>query len=221
MKGKISQWKDDKGFGFIQPDDGSEKLFFHVSSVKTNARRPQVGDSVLYDPMRDSQQRLKAKGVVIEGVTTGIPASPKKRHVRIEPPKKNVVDYILILVVIVSLAATGLEFYRTNAIENSWPFSVPAVIAFFILNRQKKPKDKSFHCSRCRKIAEYDARTIQAWNNGFIKLYCRACHLQWLKDNPRQEHSPMQSKSGGCLGVLILMAVIPVLGGVSLYQWLA
>lgn len=221
MKGKVTQWKDDKGFGFIQPDDGSEKLFFHVSSVKTNARRPQVGDSVLYEPMRDSQQRLKAKGVVIEGVTKDSRSSAKKRPVRTEPPRKNAVDYLSILVVLVSLAAVGFEFYRTNAIESSWPFGVPALIAVFILNRQKKPKDKSFHCSRCRKVAEHDSRTIQAWNNGFIKLYCRACHLQWLKDNPRQEHAPMQSQGGGCLGVLALIVFMPALGGVGLYQWLA
>ncbi|MFW1678584.1 cold shock domain-containing protein [Pontibacter sp. JAM-7] len=220
MKGKITQWKDDKGFGFIQPDDGSEKLFFHVSSVKTNARRPQIGDSVIYEPMRDSQQRLKAKGVVIEGVSKGFHSSSKKRTVRTEPPRKNAVDYILVLVVLVSLAAGGFEFYRTNAIESSWPFGVPAVIAFLILNRQKKPKEKSFHCSRCRTVAEHDSRTIQAWNNGFTKLYCRACHLQWLKDNPREEHTPMQRQGNGCLGVLALMVIIPILGSVGLYQWL-
>ena len=31
MKGKICQWKDEKGFGFIQPENGGEKLFFHIS----------------------------------------------------------------------------------------------------------------------------------------------------------------------------------------------
>ena len=36
MKGKIEQWIDDKGFGFIKPDNGSGKMFFHISSVKTN-----------------------------------------------------------------------------------------------------------------------------------------------------------------------------------------
>ena len=221
MRGKIARWKDNKGFGFIQPDDGSETLFFHVSCVKTNARRPQVGDRVLYESMRDSQQRLKAKSVVIEGVSKITHSSPKKRFMRTEPVRKNAVDYISILILFVSLAATGFEFYSTNAIESSWPFGVPAVIAFFILNRQKKPKDKSFHCSGCKKIAEHDSRTIQAWNNGFLKLYCKACHIQWLKDNPKQEYAPTQSRGSGCLGVLAIMFVIPALGGIGLYQWLS
>ena len=221
MKGKVTQWKDDKGFGFIQPDDGSEKLFFHVSSVKTNARRPQVGDQVLYEAMRDSQKRLKAKQVVIEGVQKSSITSSGKRPPRIEPPKKNALDYFSILVALLSLSASGFEFYLSYSIESSWPFVVPAVIAFFILNRQKKPKEKSFQCSRCRKVAEYDSRTIQAWNNGFLKLYCNACHLQWLKDNPRQDHSSMHAKGGGCLGMLALLVIMPVFGGIGLYQWLA
>ena len=221
MKGKVTQWKDDKGFGFIQPDDGSEKIFFHVSSVKTNARRPQVGDQVLYEAMRDSQKRLKAKGVVIEGVQKSSFTSSGKRPPRIEPPKKNALDYFSILVALLSLSASGFEFYRSNSIDNSWPLVVPAVIAFFILNRQKKPKEKSFQCSRCRKVAEYDSRTIQAWNNGFLKLYCNACHLQWLKDNPQQNHGSMHGKGGGCLGMLALLVFMPVFGGIGLYQWLA
>lgn len=221
MKGKITQWRDDKGFGFIQPNDGSEKLFFHVSSINTSARRPQIGDRVLYEAMRDSQQRLKAKSIVFEDVAKDSRSSLKKRPTSTEPPKKNFIDYVSILVTVISLITVGYEFFRTNSLENSWPFGVPAVIAFFILSRQKKPKDKSFHCSRCRKVAEHDSRTIQAWNNGFVKLYCRACHLQWLKDNPRQERSSMQSKGGGCLGVLALIIIMPAFGGIGLYQWLS
>lgn len=221
MKGKITQWEDDKGFGFIQPEDGSDKLFFHISSVKTGVRRPQVGDNVLYESMRDSQQRLKAKGVVIEGVGKDPASAQKKRPVRTESPKKSVVDYISILVAVTSLAAAGYEFFKTNSIESSWLFGVPAVIAFFILGRQKKPKDKSFHCSRCRKLAQHDSRSIQAWNNGYVKLYCQACHQQWLRDNPKQSHTPMQNKGGGCLGALALLFVLPALGGLGFYQWLA
>ncbi len=220
MKGQIEQWKDDKGFGFIKPDTGSEKIFFHISSVKTNARRPKIGDIVLFESVRDSQQRLKAKAVVIEGVVKTVRPSSKQKFVRIEPPRKNVLDYILMLVCICSLAAFGFEFFRSGVFENTLVCGVPIIIAFLLLNRQKKPKEKSFSCSRCRTIADYDSRTIQAWNKGFTKLYCRTCHLEWLKNNPHQERNPMQSKGSGCLGIFAFMIIIPAISSLYLYQWL-
>jgi cold shock CspA family protein len=219
MKGKVCQWQDEKGFGFIQPENGSEKLFFHISSVKSAARRPEVGDSVLYDPTRDSQNRLRAKGVVIEGVSKASGTSAKSRHNKIEPPRKNAIDYISILVILGSLIALGFAFYRTNSIESSWIYGVPAVVGFLILNRQRKPIEKSFTCARCRAVSEFDQRTIQAWNNGFLKLYCRSCHRQWLDNNPRHEKSQVRS-NGGCLGVFAVMILIPSIGGLGLYHWL-
>lgn len=230
MKGIICQWKDDRGFGFIQPQDGSEKLFFHVSVIKTDGRRPEVGDKVTYEVARDAQRRLNAIGVVIEGVSRSSSASLKARFSCIEPPKKNALDYITILVAVASLGAAGFEFLTTERIEIAVLFGLPSVIAFFVLNRQKKPKEKSFQCSRCRKIAEHDLRTIRAWNKGFIKLYCGACHQRWLVDKPKPErsleHKPTperiltQGRGGGCLGALILLFIMPTLCGVGLYQWL-
>jgi cold shock CspA family protein len=219
MKGKVCQWQDEKGFGFIQPENGSDKLFFHISSVKTTAKRPEVGDIVLYDPTRDHQNRLRAKGVVIEGVSKTSGASAKTRHNKIEPPRKNAIDYISILVILGSLAALGFEFYHTRSIESSWAYGLPALVAFFILNRQRKPAEKDFSCARCKKISEFDSRTIQAWNNGFLRLYCGSCHRQWLDNKPRQERAPPRS-NGGCLGALGVMILIPALGAAGLYQWL-
>lgn len=136
MKGTISQWLDVKGFGFIQPDDDSEKIFFHISSVKTNARRPQIGDSVSYETTYDSQQKRKAKKVVIEGVA-------KNTH-QTEIFTKNIINYISILVISISFIVLGFEFYHTNTIQSSWPCMVLIVIAFFILNCPKIPKNTSF-----------------------------------------------------------------------------
>lgn len=145
MKGTISQWMDEKGVGFIQPDDDSKKLFFHISSIKTNARRPQIGDSVFYELMQDPQQRLQAKDVAIEGVAKDPFSIRRKRLIclnQVKTTAKIIVGYISMLVISVSLTALGFEFYHTNTIEMLWPCVVLTAIAFLILSRPKIPKDK-------------------------------------------------------------------------------
>lgn len=219
MRGKVCHWQDEKGFGFIQPESGSDKLFFHISSVKTTARRPEVGDSVLYDPTRDSQNRLRAKGVVIEGVSSGTGKSAESHQIEIEPPSKNAFDYISILVILGSLAAIGFAIYHTNSIERSWAYGVPAIVGLLILNRKRKPTQKHFTCARCRKVSKFGSRTIQAWNNGFLKLYCGTCHRHWLDNQARQQEFQTHGDRG-CLGMLALIVLIPPLVGMSLYQWL-
>lgn len=187
MKGKISQWKDEMDFGFIQPDDGSEKLFFHISSIKTNARRPQVGDSVFYQSRYDSQQRLRAKKVVIEGIVNDALSIHHKQPIKTKVSTKHFTYYLSILVVLASFTVLGFEFYHTNTIQLTWPCIALIVITttFLILSSRKKPADKSFNCSMCNELTQYDARTIQAWNDEVVNLLCASCHFQWLNDHPQ------------------------------------
>ncbi|MBD2067018.1 cold shock and DUF1294 domain-containing protein [Leptolyngbya sp. FACHB-671] len=48
VKGQLRTWKDAKGFGFIQPADGSQEIFLHISQIKDSTRRPKVGDTIYY-----------------------------------------------------------------------------------------------------------------------------------------------------------------------------
>jgi uncharacterized membrane protein YsdA (DUF1294 family)/cold shock CspA family protein len=47
-RGQLATWKDERGFGFIQPADGSKEVFLHISAIKDSTRRPQAGDTIYY-----------------------------------------------------------------------------------------------------------------------------------------------------------------------------
>jgi len=218
MKGKISQWKDDKGFGFITSDD-NQKIFFHVSSLTTKGRRPEIGDVVVFFEKTDDQNRLKATSVAIEGLPK---KTNYKNHTQVEPKTKNSFDYILIIVSVISVVFTAYIYFKSSNIERSVIFGVPAVIAFLLLNRQKKPKSSSFNCSKCKKAEPFGSRSITAWNRGLTRLYCNTCHVQWLRSRPRHEQKEVYSsnKNGGCLGVFTLIAGTAIFGGYSVVDWL-
>lgn len=61
--GKITDWNDERGFGFIVPDDAGERVFLHVSALRRKQPRPAVGDRVRYSASRDPQGRIRASAV--------------------------------------------------------------------------------------------------------------------------------------------------------------
>ena len=46
-KGKVARFFDQKGFGFIQPEEGSKDLFVHINEVEGG--QLQEGDTVEFE----------------------------------------------------------------------------------------------------------------------------------------------------------------------------
>ena len=92
------------------------------------------------------------------------------------------------------------------------------VIALLLLGRllpKRRPREKHFKCARCGAVAQHNNRTIEAWRNNKTKFFCQSCHTKWLQSQPPQARGHFSSVGGsrsGCLGVVVLFALVPLLG---------
>ncbi|NJO67064.1 MAG: DUF1294 domain-containing protein [Leptolyngbyaceae cyanobacterium RM1_405_57] len=64
-QGQLTTWKDDRGFGFIQPADGSQAIFLHISELKDSTRRPQVGDTIYYYAVTENGKLRAHKAFIL------------------------------------------------------------------------------------------------------------------------------------------------------------
>lgn len=103
IKGVLKTWKEDRGFGFISPDDGGKDIFMHISAVKGASRRPVAGDVIYYQVTRDNRGKLKAINARIEGVEVREDKAPGLLQ-----NKKGIMLAVLGLIVVVAVAAAVL-----------------------------------------------------------------------------------------------------------------
>jgi uncharacterized membrane protein YsdA (DUF1294 family)/cold shock CspA family protein len=66
-QGKITNWKDDRGFGFITPSGGGKQVFVHAKSFSNRQRRPAGNEMVTYELKMDSKGRAQAGSVIFAG----------------------------------------------------------------------------------------------------------------------------------------------------------
>ncbi len=59
-KGKIIKWNDEKGFGFILPNDSQKNIFVHIKSFSDKSIRPTEGELVTYTVQNNKDGRDSA-----------------------------------------------------------------------------------------------------------------------------------------------------------------
>ncbi|MEP7042196.1 MAG: cold shock domain-containing protein [Dokdonella sp.] len=59
-QGRITSWKEARGFGFVTPNGGGTEIFLHISSFQRRTKRPLVGDLVTYEVQSGTNARVAA-----------------------------------------------------------------------------------------------------------------------------------------------------------------
>ncbi|MBB5633513.1 uncharacterized membrane protein YsdA (DUF1294 family)/cold shock CspA family protein [Cryobacterium mesophilum] len=65
--GVVTNWHDERGFGFIAPDGGGPDLFLHMREFQGAGQRPHDGMTVTYEPFLNREGQLRALHVVEVG----------------------------------------------------------------------------------------------------------------------------------------------------------
>ncbi|TVP87635.1 MAG: DUF1294 domain-containing protein [Pseudomonadaceae bacterium] len=156
QRGELLSWDDSKGFGFIQPENGGDRLFVHISAMRGDAR-PNQGDKVLYLAGKDDKGRLRATHMRSEGLSIDRPAIRRKPRAvsRIKPVKparaatsrrrpENHIQHLwpklLFWLVLCSLSMTGalLMYLRLGWIAPLAAYCVVSLVSFLLYRSDKR-----------------------------------------------------------------------------------
>ena len=104
-QGRLVEWFDDKGYGFIQPNDASkDRVFLHIKDFARQGPRPIVGCALEYTVLLDGDGRFRAQQVMYLKASQTQKILPKPKNVngqqqKLKPMQIACIAYILALAV--------------------------------------------------------------------------------------------------------------------------
>ena len=99
MKGVLTTWNDERGFGFVAPAVGGPDVFAHISAFPADAPRPVIGDEVGYELEFSAEGKPRAAHASITALAPVRTRSPEPApHSRLTPtPRASRLGYLAVL----------------------------------------------------------------------------------------------------------------------------
>lgn len=132
--GRLIQWNDERGFGFIEPAQGGDKVFVHIRAFARADRepsaRPRVGERLSFEIELDTRGRKQARRVgradaLVQGSArpAAARANPRRRHE--SPPRRGslagLASTLLGLALMAAIAWQGASWWNARHAERALP----------------------------------------------------------------------------------------------------
>jgi len=79
----LTNWNDEKGFGFVTPRSGGNQVFIHITAFSNRKRRPELNELVTYTLSADKHGRPCAVNATLPG--DRLPKKTKRKHASLSP----------------------------------------------------------------------------------------------------------------------------------------
>lgn len=130
--GKLTDWNDDKGFGFITPASGGPRVFVHISSFPRGPRRPRVDERISYAVTRDKQNRLRAENVAF-----------RHRSRRLTPRARGIALALVLSVLFFALLGAAIHFeYAPPALLGAYALASMLLFGVYGLDKAAARKGR-------------------------------------------------------------------------------
>jgi cold shock CspA family protein len=172
FEGKLTQWNDERGFGFVTPAQGGQDVFVHISAFPRDGQRPQLQEPLSFEIELDNKGKKRAVGVRRPAGAQPAPrrSEPDQRRPALGRPARQTgssfvkkIALLLVSVLLVTVGVYGYSQYSKRAsaypsADTSQPLARPVATEEPVSVLQ--PPSASFrcdgrqHCSQMTSCAE-------------------------------------------------------------------
>jgi uncharacterized membrane protein YsdA (DUF1294 family)/cold shock CspA family protein len=129
--GTIKSWNDERGFGFIQPDQGGQEIFAHIKAFSDPRSRPQPAQPVTFEVEVGPQGKKRA--VNVQWVRSSRKAPPKTQH---EAPARWSAASLWALPALLAVLLAG-HLFGAAPRWTLWAYPALSALTFAVYARDK------------------------------------------------------------------------------------
>lgn len=141
-QGRLTNWNDDKGFGFVTPDKGGLRAFVHIRAFSAPHRRPREGDVISYQLGWDKQGRPRAENVLFRELPA---AKPEPAPRGLLPASVFAAAFIAAVVALSVLGKVPWLAIPIYVAASLLSFCVYAFDKSAAMNRRRRTREQTLH----------------------------------------------------------------------------